>query len=137
MLPPDENVAVQTSHGLAAAPLSPLAALRVLSVLLTVRGAAPFAVPLAAPFAVPLTLFLMAPLTGRRALSATLSGGMRGLTLSLCSLNSTESTNACQLASTTLLERPTVPQRRWPSVDSINTRTRAPVPAPLSRTRTL
>src|SRR5487761_2373398 len=111
MLPPDENVAVQTSHGLAAAPLTRFAVRRVLSVLLTVRGAVPLAlpltVPLAALFAVPLTLFLMATLAGRRALSDALSGGMRGLTLSLCSLNSTESTNACQLASTTLLERPT------------------------------
>ena len=52
----------------------------------------------------------------------------RGFTLSLCSLYSTESTSACQLASTTLLDSPTVPQRRLPSVDSISTRTRASVP---------
>src|SRR5208282_3707218 len=61
----------------------------------------------------------------------------RGFTLSLCSLYSTESTSACQLASTTLLDKPTVPHRRLPSVDSIKTRTRASVPAPLSSTRTL
>src|SRR5262249_21899423 len=62
---------------------------------------------------------------------------LRGFTLSLWSLYSIESTRACQLASTTLLDSPTVPHRRWPSVDSINTRTRAPVPAPVPRTRTL
>src|ERR1039457_1118696 len=61
----------------------------------------------------------------------------RGFTLSLCSLYSIESTSACQLASTTLLDNPTVPHRRLPSVDSISTRTRASVPAPLSSTRTL
>src|SRR5271169_1703998 len=50
------------------------------------------------------------------------------------SLYSTESTSACQLASTTLSDTPTVPHRVSPSVDSINTRTRASVPAPLSST---
>src|ERR1700730_7756101 len=73
----------------------------------------------------------------RRAPLVGAPGRSFGLTLSLCSLNSTESTSACQLASTTLLDSPTVPQRRCPSVDSINTRTRAPVPTPLSSTRTL
>src|SRR5579875_2595997 len=60
-----------------------------------------------------------------------------GWARSRCSLYSTESIRACQLASITLAETPTVVQRRLPSVDSIRTLTRAPVPAPLSSTLTL
>src|ERR1700731_1756336 len=92
------------------------------------QGFAP--TPLAIVSAPRLLALRRAPLVGA-------PGRSFGLTLSLCSLNSTESTSACQLASTTLLDIPPVPQRRCPSVDSINTRTRAPVPTPLSRTRTL
>src|SRR6185437_8221281 len=90
-------------------------------------------------FATPLAALSAAPrdLPARRLPLLSTCGRTRGFTLSLWSLYSTESTSACQLASTTLLESPTVPQRRRPSVDSISTRTRAPVPAPLSSTRTL
>ena len=47
------------------------------------------------------------------------------------------STNACKLASMMLSCTPTVPHSSLPSVDSIKTRVRAPVPAVVLRMRTL
>ncbi len=47
------------------------------------------------------------------------------------------SERANQLASMTFSDEPTVLQVRWPSVDSIRTRTTEPVPLPWSTTRTL
>ncbi len=53
------------------------------------------------------------------------------------SLYSTDSRSASQLASMMLSLTPTVPQMRWPSPLSINTRVRDPAPELLSRMRTL
>src|SRR6266850_6007913 len=61
-----------------------------------------------------------------------------GITLSLVSLYSTESTSACQLASTMFADTPTVPHCPSPSPEQISTRTRLAVPDRLLvMTRTL
>jgi hypothetical protein len=55
----------------------------------------------------------------------------------LKSLYSILSTSACQLASITFSDTPTVPHLFLPSPDSIRTRTRAAVPSAAVKTRTL
>ncbi len=55
----------------------------------------------------------------------------------LKSLYSILSTSACQLASITFSDTPTVPHLFFPSPDSISTRTRAAVPSAAVKTRTL
>jgi len=57
--------------------------------------------------------------------------------LSIMSLYIRLSIRASHEASMMLVETPMVPQRAWPSVDSISTRTLAAVPAVPSSTRTL
>src|ERR1051325_5278628 len=66
----------------------------------------------------------------RSAAGRRFAGARRGARLcSLNSLYSKLSTSACKLASTTFSERPTVPQRSFPSPDSIRTRTFEAVPS--------